>query len=60
MLPPTKILNGVPHGLVLGPLLFVIYLHPISYIIRKYPNISNNIYADDIQLLFKLGYLLSP
>ena len=52
--PPTHIHNGVPQGSVLGPLLFLIYVRPISNIIRKYPNISYHIYADDIQLLMTL------
>ena len=52
--PPTNILKGVPQESVLGPLLFSIYLRPISNIIRKYPNIYYHSYADDIQLLLKL------
>ena len=51
--PPTKILKGIPKGSIIGPLLFYIYLRPISNIIRKYPNIYYHIYANDIQLLTK-------
>ena len=54
MSPPQKILNGVQQGSVGGSLLFVIYLLPIAYIIRTYPNISYHIYADEIQLILKL------
>ena len=52
--PPTNILKVVPQGSVLGPLIFSIYLRPISNIIRKYPNIYYHIYSNDIQLLLKL------
>ena len=52
--PPTIILKGVPQGSVIGSILFSIYLLPISNIIRKYPNIYYQTYADDIQLLLKL------
>ena len=42
---PIKILYGVPQGLVLEPLLFYIYLRPLSNIISKFPNITYHIYA---------------
>ena len=41
---------GVPQGSVLSPILFAIYLRPLSKLLQSYTLIKYNIYADDIVL----------
>ena len=45
---PRFLNTGIPQGSVLGPLLFLIYIKPLSNIIKKFSGIKYHIYADDI------------
>ena len=57
---PIPVTCGVPQGSVLGPLIFTLYILPLSKLIQYFSAISYHIYADDIQFYIKLPINSSP
>ena len=50
----------VPKGLVLGLILFILYILPINLIFFKYPYIRYHLFADNLQIytFFPPGYII--
>ena len=47
---PRKLYYGVPQGYILSPIIFAIYLLPLSGLLNTFPDVHYTLYADDIEL----------
>lgn len=57
---PTALFCGIPQGLVLGPVLFLLYMFLSGQLISYFDSISYHCYADDLQIYFSFSPQCCP
>ena len=53
---PASLRYGVPQGSVLGPILFILYIHSLSNVMQHYL-VFHQMYADDTQIYNRADHL---